>query len=110
MLADNPKRADRIGLSVPKRKIVTGQSLTALPRRPRATVHTIICELERERSRIARELHAGAGQPLAAIKLNLEMLLECSAAFPQQAREALERLAKLSEQAIEQVKCLSHSL
>jgi signal transduction histidine kinase len=42
--------------------------------------------------------------------MNLEMLFEFSAVLPQHAREALERLAKLSEQAIEQVKCLSHSL
>src|SRR6202035_847316 len=44
--------------------------------RPWATGNTIVRELERERSRIARELHAGAGQPLAGIKLNLEMLDE----------------------------------
>jgi signal transduction histidine kinase len=66
--------------------------------------------LERESSRIARELHAGAGQPLAAIRLNLEMLCECSAALAQQAREAVARLEKLSALAIEHVRSLSHKL
>jgi signal transduction histidine kinase len=112
MLADSPGRADRTGLPFPKRnnRGFTGRGLTGRRPRPRTNVRTVICELERERSRIARALHAGAGQPLAAMRLNLETLFECSAAFPLQAREAIARLAKLSEQAIEQVKCLSHSL
>ncbi len=74
------------------------------------TGRTIVRELERERSRIARELHAGAGQPLAGIKLNLEMLDDCSAALPQAGREALARLQTLAEQALEQVRAVSHNL
>jgi signal transduction histidine kinase len=71
---------------------------------------TIVRELERERSRIARELHAGAGQPLAGIKLNLEMLDDCAAVLPEAGREALTRLQTLAEQALEQVRAVSHSL
>jgi signal transduction histidine kinase len=71
---------------------------------------TIIHELERERSRIARELHAGAGQPLAGIKLNLEMLDEWAAVLPLAGRAALARLQTLAEQALEQVRAVSHSL
>jgi signal transduction histidine kinase len=70
----------------------------------------IVRELERERSRIARELHAGAGQPLAGIKMNLEMLDECAAVLPQAGREALARLQTLAEQALEQVRAVSHNL
>jgi two-component system NarL family sensor kinase len=70
----------------------------------------IVRELERERSRIARELHAGAGQPLAGIKLNLEMLDDCAAALPQAGREALARLQILAEQALQQVRAVSHNL
>lgn len=70
----------------------------------------IVRELERERSRIARELHAGAGQPLAGIKLNLDMLDDCAAVLPQAGREALARLQILAEQALEQVRAVSHSL
>jgi two-component system sensor histidine kinase UhpB len=76
----------------------------------RTSGHTMVHELERERSRIARELHAGAGQPLAGIKLNLEMLDSCAAVLPQAGREALARLQTLAEQALEQVRAVSHDL
>ena len=76
----------------------------------RSTASTILKELERERSRIARELHAGAGQPLAGIKMNLEMLDDCFAALPPRGREALARLQTLTQQALEQVRAVSHSL
>src|SRR5665213_3184644 len=78
--------------------------------RPRAQGTTIVRELERERSRIARELHAGAGQPLAGIQLNLEMLDDCRAELPPRGREALARLRTLAEQALDQVRAVSHSL
>jgi signal transduction histidine kinase len=71
---------------------------------------SIVEELDRERSRIARELHAGAGQPLAGIKLNLEMLDDCSPSLPQPAREALLRLRTLADQALAQVRAVSHRL
>ncbi len=76
----------------------------------RASGRTIVHELERERSRIARELHAGAGQPLAGIKLNLDMLDDCAAVLPQAGREALARLQTLTEQALQQVRAVSHNL
>jgi signal transduction histidine kinase len=83
--------------------------------RPRKSGHassgrTIIRELERERSRIARELHAGAGQPLAGIKLNLDLLGDCADVLPAAAREALARLQNLAEQALQQVRAVSHNL
>jgi signal transduction histidine kinase len=80
------------------------------PRTGRSTGSVILRELERERSRIARELHAGAGQPLAGIKMNLDMLDDCYAALPPQGREALARLQTLAQQALEQVRAVSHSL
>ncbi len=70
----------------------------------------VLEELERERSRIARELHAGAGQPLAGIKLNLEMLDRCAAVMPPAGREALARLQFLAAQALDQVRAVSHRL
>jgi signal transduction histidine kinase len=76
----------------------------------RAAPSTLVEELDRERSRIARELHAGAGQPLAGIQLNLEMLDACSPSLPQPAREALVRLRALAEQALAQVRAVSHRL
>ena len=75
----------------------------------------LLTELERERSRIARELHAGAGQPLAGIKLHLELLEECASAIPDSAgldsvRVTIGRLQTLAEQALSQVRAVSHRL
>ena len=75
----------------------------------------LLTELERERSRIARELHAGAGQPLAGIKLHLEILDECTSAIPDSpglvsARVAIGQLQTLAEQALSQVRAVSHRL
>ena len=70
----------------------------------------VLEELERERSRIARDLHAGAGQPLAGIKLNLEMLTGCAGTLPPGGQEALARLQLLTEQALDQVRAVSHKL
>jgi signal transduction histidine kinase len=78
--------------------------------RSRNSGRAVFRELERERSRIARELHAGAGQPLAGIKLNLEMLDDCAAVLPQAGRDALARLQTLASQALEQVRAVSHGL
>lgn len=76
----------------------------------KATRELVVEELERERSRIARELHAGAGQPLAGIKLNLEMLDVLAAGIPPSGREALARLQVLATQALDQVRAISHKL
>jgi two-component system NarL family sensor kinase len=71
---------------------------------------SIMQELERERSRIARELHAGAGQPLAGMKLNLEMLDGFLGDLPAAGQLALGRLQVLTEQALQQVRAVSHNL
>ena len=70
----------------------------------------ILHELERERSRISRELHAGAGQPLAGIKMNLETLHDFLEVLTPRGREALSRLETLADRALEQVRAVSHSL
>jgi len=75
----------------------------------------VLTELERERTRIARELHAGAGQPLAGIKLHLEILGECTSgtqdsASMDSARVTIGRLQTLAEQALSQVRAVSHRL
>jgi two-component system NarL family sensor kinase len=78
--------------------------------RGRRTGPSIMQELERERSRIARELHAGAGQPLSGIKINLEILDNCAGDLPPSGRAALGRLQSLTEQALQQVRAVSHNL
>jgi signal transduction histidine kinase len=79
-------------------------------RSPSRQVPSLLAELERERSRIARELHAGAGQPLAGIKLHLEILEDGTEGIPDSARATIKRLQTLAEQALGQVRALSHRL
>jgi signal transduction histidine kinase len=76
----------------------------------RGVANAVMQELERERTRIARDLHAGAGQPLAGIKLNLEMLDHCATILPETGRAALARLQSLTQQALDQVRAVSHKL
>jgi len=71
---------------------------------------TVVEELERERGRIARELHAGAGQPLAGMALNLDLLEGCCGSLPMEARNALLRMRQLTEAALGQVRAVSHRL
>nr|MDQ2901552.1 histidine kinase [Acidobacteriota bacterium] len=66
--------------------------------------------LERERSRIARELHAGAGQPLAGIKLHLDLLRSTFPELPAGVQSGIARLNVLADQALEQVRAVSHRL
>jgi two-component system, NarL family, sensor kinase len=70
----------------------------------------ILQELENERSRIAKALHAGAGQPLAGIKLNLDILDECPDLVCSPARQAMERLRVLTDSALTEVRAVSHRL
>lgn len=71
---------------------------------------SLVEEIEKERGRIARELHAGAGQPLAGIKMNLELLDSWSETMPEEARQALARLNHLADAALGQVRAVSHRL
>ncbi len=69
-----------------------------------------ILAVERERSRIAKDLHAGAGQPLAGIKMNLALLDELASLMPVHAGTTLNRLRALTEEALSQVRTVSHRL
>jgi signal transduction histidine kinase len=71
---------------------------------------TVQAEIEKERSRIARELHSGAGQPLAGIILNLEMLNDGVDGLPAHAQDIVLRLQRLANQALDQVRAVSHRL
>jgi signal transduction histidine kinase len=74
--------------------------------------------IERERERIARELHAGAGQPLSGVQINLEMVeaflhapdADSAARKRPAAEEALLRLRHLAGEASGQVRAVSHRL
>jgi len=67
-------------------------------------------QIERERQRLARDLHTGVGQMLAAIRLQLEAIREQLVEPPAAVRQALERISTLVRDALDQVRALSHRL
>jgi signal transduction histidine kinase len=81
-----------------------------MAREGRRQGRSLLRQIEQERSRIARDLHAGAGQPLAGIKLNLEILSACSALLPPDGQQAMVRLRQLTESALSEVRAVSHRL
>jgi len=67
-------------------------------------------QLEAERTRIARELHSGAGQALAGIKLHLEILENLMRDLSGPVRHNLDRIGLLAQEALEQVRNISQRL
>jgi signal transduction histidine kinase len=69
-----------------------------------------IRQLELERQRIARELHTGVGQVLAAIKIQTEILTSNLPDPPPPVRKAVDRIATLADDALGQVRSVSKRL
>ena len=66
--------------------------------------------VEMERRRIARELHTGVGQVLAAIRLQLEVAGNRDPNLPAPIRQALEHIGALASAALEQVRSVTQRL
>lgn len=73
-----------------------------------ALLESLVEAQEEERSRLARELHDGAGQMLTSLLVRLKML-EKQADTPA-VKEGLETVLDATSETIEQVRELSHSL
>ena len=69
-----------------------------------------IRQIEMERRRLGRELHTGAGQALAAIRIQLELIAAELPAPPDRVREALDRIGTLAGNTLEQVRSISRNL
>jgi signal transduction histidine kinase len=69
-----------------------------------------IRQLELERQRIARELHTGVGQALAAIKIQTEIVKDHLHDPPPPVRKAVDRIATLADDALGQVRSASKRL
>jgi len=67
-------------------------------------------QIDLERRRLGRELHTGAGQMLAAIRLQLEVIARELPAPSHQVHEALERIGTLTGSTLEQVRSVSQRL
>jgi signal transduction histidine kinase len=68
----------------------------------------ISAQLERERARMARELHTGAGQLLSAINVHVELIERKAPDLPAEIRRYLERIANLAREAGAEVRAVSH--
>jgi signal transduction histidine kinase len=66
--------------------------------------------IERERQRLARELHTGIGQLLAAIRIQLEVVAAALPDPPDPVRQALDRIEALAADALDQVRGVSRRL
>ena len=69
-----------------------------------------IRQMELERRRLARELHTGVGQMLAAIRMQVEMISEGLPSAPPAIRETLDRIAVLATDTQEQIRSVARSL
>jgi two-component system NarL family sensor kinase len=69
-----------------------------------------IQQMELERRRLGRELHTGAGQMLAAIRLQLELISEALPDPPPDVNDALQRIGLLAADTLEQLRSISKRL
>jgi signal transduction histidine kinase len=86
------------------------QSLVKLGRSSRSTGAAVIEALEAERTRTARELHSGAGQTLAGIKVNGELIAARTRDLPEAVTIGLNRIQSLADQALSEIRSVSQRL
>jgi two-component system, NarL family, sensor kinase len=67
-------------------------------------------QIELERQRLGRDLHTGLGQMLAATRVQLEIIDSQMPTPPAVVRQALDRIAALASQALDQVRAVSRRL
>jgi signal transduction histidine kinase len=82
----------------------------SLSNRRRSVGMVVSQALEIERTRIARELHSGAGQNLAAIRINLELIATRMPDPPESVHKGLERIQALTDQALSEIRSISQRL
>jgi signal transduction histidine kinase len=70
----------------------------------------VIGQLEAERARLGHELHAGAGQALAGIKIHLELIDAALVNPPEPVRASLHRIGLLAQEALQQLRSISRRI
>ena len=88
----------------------TARLQEAIIREQEAATHAVIEAEERERKRIAADLHDGVGQLMSAAKMNLSMV-ESELAFqnPEQ-KQAFEKAMSLVDEGCREVRSVSHQI
>ena len=87
------------------------QSLDSrLERGRRSAGKALVEQLERERARLGRELHTGAGQAYSAIRYQLEWIEKKAPELPPEIRECLNRIGKAARDADAEVRAVSNWL
>ena len=120
-VSDSDRVVERIGLLLSEIqslmvrnyfRLLTAQSVVErCGRRFRLDAGKLVTrELERERSRLARELHSSAGQALAGIRLNLELIQSVLPNPPEAIRPCLERILFLSEEVSDELRSVANRL
>ena len=92
-------------------RLLIAQQLLAAGERGSRSVGAAVSEaLEIERTRTARELHSSAGQTLAGIKVNLELIAARLPDAPESVRNGLDRISALTDQALSEIRSVSQRL
>jgi len=86
------------------------QALDSRPERRRPPAAIISEQLERERARLARELHTGAGQLLAAIRVHVELIENKAPDLSPDVSRLLSQIAQLARDAAAEVSAVSRRL
>lgn len=92
-------------------RLQRAHELLASRERPaRSAAAAVADALEMERTRMARELHSGAGQTLAGIKINLELIAARMPEAPEPVRRSLDRIGELANEALAEIRSISQRL
>jgi two-component system NarL family sensor kinase len=93
------------------RLIAAERQLAASVRRRRVEAgRSAMLQIEVERQRIARDLHTGVGQALAAIRIQTEIVAANLSDPPPPVCQAVERISALAYEALDQVRSASRRL
>jgi two-component system sensor histidine kinase UhpB len=108
--------SDRVELLAASLREITRQNeklfgeLVAGERRFRGLARSVWNVQEAERRRLARDLHAGIGQTLTALKQQLDVVEQSASELPAAARTRLRDAAELAAQALHETRELSRLL
>ena len=91
--------------------IIIARDVTESKKLEKRVLDALIQGQERERNRVARELHDGLGQLFTALNMNMQLFkLHNKASLDNQAKDQLEELSGIVSMAISEVKGISRNL